>query len=151
MTFLDFWYKVQFNLYTSTNLQSTYFWGGQLHNRLSISWIFFHNIWLCSWSIGGRVNSCVNPIVYGFMSKNFRKAYVVALGFMCLGRRRRAQFRNKSIVRFSIDNRFSINVPIHQQTASPKFLRENFGMSTTYTSPMNNEGDENFSIKRSEN
>jgi hypothetical protein len=52
--FLEFWYKVQINLYTSTYLQSIWFGGGQLHNRMSISRIFFHNIWLCSWSIGGH-------------------------------------------------------------------------------------------------
>ena len=84
MTFLDFLYKVQFNLYTSNYPQSTCFWGGQLHNRMSFSRIFFHNIWLCSWSIGGRDNLYIaswlenrdKHYTYGWFVLEFKQIWI---------------------------------------------------------------------------
>lgn len=90
------------------------------------------------------INSCVNPIVYGFMSKNFRKAFIMALGYLCLGRRRqrRTQFWDKTMVRFSVETRYSVSARGSRLTASQILLqREGLRPVVTYDS------EDSFSLK----
>ncbi|KAK3590831.1 hypothetical protein CHS0354_012426 [Potamilus streckersoni] len=49
-----------------------------------------------AFSLMAYTNSCVNPIVYGFMSKNFRKSFQHALCF-CWSKRKRLQNINRSV------------------------------------------------------
>lgn len=90
------------------------------------------------------INSCVNPIVYGFMSKNFRKAFIMALGYLCLGRRRqrRMQFWDQTMVRFSVETRYSVSARGSRLTASQILLqREGLRPVVTYDS------EDSFSLK----
>lgn len=90
------------------------------------------------------INSCVNPIVYGFMSKNFRKAFIMALGYLCLGRRRqrRTQFWDQTMVRFSVETRYSVSARGSRLTASQILLqREGLRPVVTYDS------EDSFSLK----
>lgn len=96
------------------------------------------------------INSCVNPIVYCFMSKNFRKAFIMALGYLCLGRRqRRTRFWDKTVVRFSVDTRYSVSTRGSRQTASQVLLQREGRrpLATCISTLGNTDSDDSFSLK----
>ncbi|XP_061175675.1 QRFP-like peptide receptor [Saccostrea echinata] len=106
-------------------------WGPITTNNLLVSFDILDNLHMGTlkhvrqaFYVLSYFNSCVNPIVYGFMSKNFRKAFIIALGFMCFGRRPRNRFWDETVVRFSTDNRSSSIVQGYPYRVSKQFTRE---------------------------
>ncbi|XP_062615949.1 QRFP-like peptide receptor, partial [Saccostrea cucullata] len=106
-------------------------WGPITTNNLLVSFDILDNLHMGTlkhvrqaFYVLSYFNSCVNPIVYGFMSKNFRKAFIIALGFMCFGRRQRSRFLDETVVRFSTENRSSSVVQSYQYRISKQFTRE---------------------------
>nr|XP_022319814.1 galanin receptor type 1-like [Crassostrea virginica] len=130
-------------------------WGPVTTNNLLVAFDVLDNLHLGTlkpirqaFYVLSYLNSCVNPIVYGFMSKNFRKAFVMALGFMCLSRAQRARFWDKTVVRFSVDNRSSTSALGTRINVSRYIQRDVFPPSTSFLSTAGNtESEESYYLK----
>lgn len=130
-------------------------WGPVTTNNLLVAFDVLDNLHLGTlkpirqaFYVLSYLNSCVNPIVYGFMSKNFRKAFVMALGFMCLSRAQRARFWDKTVVKFSVDNRSSTSALGTRINVSRYIQRDVFPPSTSCLSTAGNtESEESYYLK----
>lgn len=77
-------------------------------------------------------NSCVNPIVYGFMSRNFRQTFKRALCSCIRGRQymRRMNFRNQ---RWTINEKWNVNNSTRQCELTSTCIMEMSDVTTQKT------------------
>ncbi|KAK3091317.1 hypothetical protein FSP39_018886 [Pinctada imbricata] len=88
-------------------------WGPIMTNNLLVAFEIIDNLHMGylkpirqAFFVLSYFNSCINPVVYGFMSKNFRKAFLSTLGFVCRVQEGEMQ-GNGSVVRISFHTRSS--------------------------------------------
>jgi hypothetical protein len=74
--------------------------------------------WPCGWLTQFPFCSCINPLVYGFMSRNFRESFHKALARCCF--RRRAQPPPRGTVS-SFNGKRQMSVSVNSRTTSVRY------------------------------